>query len=190
MMSLSKAIRISAVFIVTPSGCGSGGSSSSYLIGDRLGAAVYMQPGLLPYSFRPWSGTAPGIRIDEVAQFSSTVHPGGTGIYQATSQVVFGQITGPVSGVQVVVYSETNTCYIQPLTSTTIHINTPPSRNPSRYFCEMASGLRSHQNRLHLVLSEIFLFLPLARYLPVINYEQTLGPGSGVSFRWNERKER
>ncbi len=101
-------------------GCGSGGGGNGYLIGNRLGEPVYMQPGPPAYSFTPWSGTTPGIRVDNVVQFASTIHPSGTGIYEPTTQVAFGQITGPTTGVQVIVYSQTNGYYIQPLTSTTI----------------------------------------------------------------------
>ena len=97
--------------------------SNGYLFGERLGADVYMQPGPPTYTFPAWSGTVPNIQIDEVMQFSSTVNPEGADIYQGTTQVVYDQVTGPVAGKQVIVYSYTNDYYIQPLTSTTINIS-------------------------------------------------------------------
>ena len=82
-----------------------------------------MQPAPPSYTFPSWSGSAPNIRIDQVTQFSSTVNPQGSNIFQTTTQVVYGQVTGPTAGKQVVVYSYTNQYYIQPLTSTTINIS-------------------------------------------------------------------
>jgi hypothetical protein len=133
------------MLMLTPwfTGCGDGGGANSssssssssnssnssnsntleYLFGERLGVSVYMQPAPPAYTFPSWSGTAPGIRIDEVIQFSSTVNPEGAGIYEPTTQVAFGQVTGPITGKEVLVYSYTNEYYIQPLTSTTININ-------------------------------------------------------------------
>jgi virginiamycin B lyase len=104
-------------------GNGGGTTNKGYLLGQRLGADVYMQPSPPAYTFPSWSGTAPNIRIDEVTQFSSTVNPVGTNIYQTTTQVIFGQVTGPTAGKEVIAYSYTNAYYIQPLTSTTININ-------------------------------------------------------------------
>lgn len=137
-MKVMPSVNISAALIITIClmGCGGGNnnsnannngsnnnSSNGSLIGVRLGAGVYMQPGPPAYTFPPWSGSTSDIRIDEVVQFSSNVNPAGTNINQPTTQVVFGQITGPTSGVEVVVYSFTNAYYIQPLTSTTINIS-------------------------------------------------------------------
>ena len=102
---------------------GSGGISNGYLFGERSGTDVYMQPAPPSYTFPSWSGSAPNIRIDQVTQFSSTVNPQGSNIFQTTTQVVYGQATGPAAGKQVVVYSYTNQYYIQPLTSTTINIS-------------------------------------------------------------------
>ena len=73
-----------------------------------------MQPAPPSYTFSSWSGSAPNIRIDQVTQFSSTVNPQGGNIYQPTTQVVYGQVTGPTAGKQVVVYSYTNEYYISP----------------------------------------------------------------------------
>ncbi len=99
-----------------------GTNNNSYDFGQRLGAVVSMQPGPPSYTFPSWSGDSPGIRIDQVQQFSSTAHPTGTDINQVTTQVVFGQVTGPIGDKVVVVYSYTNNYYVQPLTSTTINI--------------------------------------------------------------------
>lgn len=105
------------------SGTGSGTSNSTgYPFGLRVGATVSMQPSPSSYSFPPWSGIAPGIRIDQVIPFSATVNPAGTTINQTTSQLVYGQITGSTSGVAVVVYAYTNSYYVQPLTGTTITV--------------------------------------------------------------------
>jgi len=109
----------------TSSGGGAGtgtGNNSSYAFGQRLGVTVNMQPSPSSYSFPPWSGSAPGIRIDQVISFSATVNSTGTTINQPTTQLVYGQITGPTSGVAVVVYAYTNMYYIQPLTGTTITV--------------------------------------------------------------------
>jgi hypothetical protein len=136
-MKMAGVVKILAVLIVTAwlTSCGSGnsssgnnsgsngGNSSGYLFGERLGVSVYMQPGPPAYTFPPSSGTSPGIQIDQVEPFSSTANPSGTDINQATTQVVFGQVTGSTSGESVVVYSLTNQYYIQPLTSTTINIS-------------------------------------------------------------------
>jgi uncharacterized repeat protein (TIGR03803 family) len=112
-------------------GCGGGGQANSpststanlgYLFGERLGVNVYMQPGPPSYTF-PSAGNAAGIQIDQVSQFPSVVNPEGADIYQSTTQVVFGQVTGPIAGKEVVVYSYTNEYYVQPLTSTTINIS-------------------------------------------------------------------
>ena len=105
------------------SGSGNSGVSNGYLFGERSGADVYMQPAPPSYTFPPWSGSAPNIRIDQVTPFSSTVNPQGSSIYQQTTQVVYGQVTGSTAGKQVIVYSFTNQYYIQPLTSTTINIS-------------------------------------------------------------------
>ena len=105
------------------SGSGSGTSNTTgYPFGQRLGVTVNMQPSPSSYSFPPWSGTAPGIRIDQVVPFSATVNPGGTSINQPTTQLVYGQVTGSTSGVAVVVYAYTNSYYVQPLTGTTITV--------------------------------------------------------------------
>lgn len=131
-MKMAEAVRILAVLIITAwlTGCGggngggtNGSTSNGYLFGERLGVSVYMQPGPPAYTFPPSSGTSPGIQIDQVEPFSSTANPSGTDINQATTQVVFGQVTGSTSGESVVVYSLTNQYYIQPLTSTTINIS-------------------------------------------------------------------
>ncbi|MGC1159766.1 MAG: hypothetical protein WA891_18395 [Acidobacteriaceae bacterium] len=133
-MRTATAVKLLALLVVVIclAGCGGGGSgrmtggqtSSDYVFGERLGAAVSMQPAPPTYSFAAWSGTAPGIRIDQVTQFSSMVNPAGADIYQGTTQVVFGQVTGPTAGKAVVLYAYTNAYYyIQPLTSTTININ-------------------------------------------------------------------
>ncbi len=100
-----------------------GGTGNGYLFGEQSGTDVYMQPAPPSYTFSSWSGSAPNIRIDQVTQFSSTVNPQGGNIYQPTTQVVYGQLTGPTAGKQVVVYSYTNEYYIQPLTGTTINIS-------------------------------------------------------------------
>jgi len=121
-MRLIAVVRISAFVVmalIIPA-CNSG---NGYQVGIRQGSAVYMQPGPPSYSFSPWSGSNPDIRIDEVVQFSSTVHENGTDIYQPTTQVVYGQVTGATSGDTVIVYSLTNQYYIQPLTSTTIDVS-------------------------------------------------------------------
>ncbi|MGH9344265.1 MAG: hypothetical protein ACRD19_10940 [Terriglobia bacterium] len=96
-------------------GGGSGGSNNGYIFGERLGEAVYMQPSPRAYTFPTWSETGPDIRIDEVAQFASTVNPTGTDIYQGTTQFVFGQVTGPRSVVEFVEYRYSNFFYIQPV---------------------------------------------------------------------------
>jgi virginiamycin B lyase len=133
-MKTDTKIKLLAILVVAIclAGCGGGGNGSSmtggqtnnsYVFGERLGAAVSMQPAPPSYSFPAWSGTAPGIRIDQVTQFSSTVNAAGTDIYQGTTQVVFGQVTGPTAGKVVILYANTTTNFIQPLTSTTININ-------------------------------------------------------------------
>jgi virginiamycin B lyase len=132
-MKLATFVPISFLAVVL-AGCGSGSSGGSggggggtvslgYLFGERLGADVYMQPGPPAFTFPTWTGSAPAIRIDQVVQFASTVNPNGATIYEATTQVVFGQVTGSTAGKQVVLYSYTNGYYIQPLTSTTINIS-------------------------------------------------------------------
>ena len=98
-------------------------NSSSSAIGTRLGSTVSMKPGPPSYLSASWSGSGPNIRIDRVISFSSTVHADGTNIYEPTTQVAYGQITGSASGVTIIVYSFTNLYYIQPLTSTTIDLN-------------------------------------------------------------------
>jgi virginiamycin B lyase len=133
-MKTDRAVKLLAVLVVAIcfAGCGGGGNGSgmtggqtnnSYVFGEDQGAEVTMQPAPPTYTFPAWSGTAPGIRIDQVTQFSSTVNPAGADIYQGTTQVVFGQVTGPTAGKAVVVYAYTNAYYVQPLTSTTININ-------------------------------------------------------------------
>jgi virginiamycin B lyase len=133
-MKTDRAVKLLAVLVVAIcfAGCGGGGNGSgmtggqtnnSYVFGERTGVAVSMQPAPPTYTFPAWSGTAPGIRIDQVTQSSSTVNPAGADIYQSTTQVVFGQVTGPTAGKAVVVYAYTNAYYVQPLTSTTININ-------------------------------------------------------------------
>jgi len=109
------------------SGAGGGTSNSSqslgYAFGTEQGAVVYMQPQPPAYTFPSWSGSTPGIRIDQVTQFSSQVNPSGADIYLSTSQVVYGQVTGSTAGKEVIVYSYTNEYYLQPLTGTAININ-------------------------------------------------------------------
>jgi virginiamycin B lyase len=132
-MRTDTAVKLLAILVVAIclAGCGGGGSGSmtseptnnGYVFGEDQGAEVTMQPAPPSYTFPAWSGTAPGIRIDQVTQFSSTVNPAGADIYQGTTQVVFGQVTGPTTGKAVVVYAYTNAYYIQPLTSTTINIS-------------------------------------------------------------------
>ena len=132
-MKTDRAVKLLAILVVAIclAGCGGGGSSSmtggqtnnGYVFGEDQGADVTMQPAPPAYSFPAWSGTAPGIRIDVVTPFTSTVNPAGADIYQGTTQVVFGQVSGPTAGKAVVLYAYTNAYYIQPLTSTTININ-------------------------------------------------------------------
>lgn len=122
----ARCFALLVALLILLAGCGGGGGASSgngYLIGTRLGVPVFMQPGPPAYSSPPWSAIMPSIRIDKVIDFSSIVHPDGTGIYEGTTQVVYGRVSGSVSGLQVLVYSLTNTNYIQPLTSTSININ-------------------------------------------------------------------
>ena len=138
LVGLGLLLLVASVAWLT--GCGGGGGNTTntnsnnnnnnnnsnnntgYAFGQRQGVMVYMNPAPSSYSFTPWQGANPAIRIDQVTQFASTVNPTGTNIYQQTTQVVYGQVTGPTSGFAVVVYSFTNTYYIQPLTSTTINI--------------------------------------------------------------------
>jgi hypothetical protein len=93
----------------------------NYAVGIRQGATVYVQPNPPAYTFAAWSSATPSIRIDKVSAFAGTVNVGG--IYQPTTQLVYGQVAGSISGMAVVVYSFTNDYYIQPLTSTTIDVS-------------------------------------------------------------------
>ncbi len=99
-----------------------GGTNNGYLFGEQSATDVYMQPDPPSYTPAPWSGTTPNIRINQVTQFSATVNPLGANIYEPTVQLVYGQVTGPIAGKEVIVYSFTNQYYIQPLTGTTINI--------------------------------------------------------------------
>lgn len=124
----NKRMKLIALATVLPLiglwGCGGGGASiSSLRIGLRAGVPVYMQPAAPKYTFPQFSGTVSGITIDSVTPFASTVHPNNTNIYSGTTQVAYGHVTGPTSGVQVYVYSYTNEYYIQPLTGTTIDVS-------------------------------------------------------------------
>lgn len=117
-------VAVVALAAVLLAGCGGGGGSAKvdYRIGSRLGVAVYMDPPPPNHNFLPWSGTGPDIRVEEVVQFTSVVHPAGTSIYHTTYQVAFGRVLGSPVGKRVVIYSKTTSYYVQPLTQTTIDI--------------------------------------------------------------------
>jgi hypothetical protein len=136
-----RTIALVLVCIVTAivmAGCGGGGGTDKGLqFGYRLGVAVYMKPAPPTRSFPPWSETATAIRINEVVQFDSIVHPdSSSSIYEGTNQVAYGQIAGSMTGRKVIVYSYTNGYYVQPLDSTSIGV-----RNDNSWIAPAHSGV-------------------------------------------------
>ncbi|HLJ53741.1 MAG TPA: hypothetical protein VKT77_01815 [Chthonomonadaceae bacterium] len=118
----ARTVAAAVVLAACGAGCGGGASGGGLVIGSRQGAAVTMQPPAPPHTFSPALAAPQAITIEAVVPFVSTVHAEGTGIFQGTTQVVFGHVSGPTAGVAVIVYSDTNQQFIQPLTGTSINI--------------------------------------------------------------------
>lgn len=128
-MRIVMRILVCMIVAVLVTGCGGagGGPDKGYPFGVRYGAAVYMKPNPPARTFAPWAQTTLGIRINEVASLASIVHADGTNINESTSQVVFGQVAGDMTGKKVVVYSYTNNYYSQPLGATSINVRNDKS---------------------------------------------------------------
>jgi hypothetical protein len=87
-------------------------------------------------------GTTPKVVIDQVSEYSATVHPlDNSGIYQPTTQIAFGRAFNVDSSkVKIIVYALTNQYYIQPLDYSYVKLSKSNSSSEYYWVCPANTG--------------------------------------------------